>query len=98
MSTYKKQTKKWTMRSGETIRICDMDDRHLLNSYKMCLRIGAQERQAAIDFADGGFMGEMAQDYANHIAIKAMNSEDSDYAPEIICNLEREIRRRGLQP
>lgn len=54
----RKQTRVWTSKDGKRIRICDMDDRHLINTIKM-LRRKAGEVRLNIQYPN--FIGEMAQ-------------------------------------
>jgi len=58
----RKQTKLWTTKSGEKIRLCDMTDTHLVNAFNMMTRKYYQHRvQGAFVMAD--FMsGEIASD------------------------------------
>ncbi len=57
----KKQTKHWTTKSGEKIRICDMLDEHLKNTIAFLERNARFVADVAIF---PSFQGEMAQYYA----------------------------------
>ena len=41
----RKVTKKWTTKDGSKIRICDMSDKHLLNTIRFIRRVAKASRQ-----------------------------------------------------
>jgi hypothetical protein len=49
----RKVTKLWTMRDGRKVRVCDMDDGHLLNAMRMLDRTGQREFEDAWDAMEG---------------------------------------------
>ena len=64
MSRPRKQTKYWTTKSGDKIRICDMTDSHLLNTIKLLLRIAGKNLREETSAGWGvlaSLQGEMAQ-------------------------------------
>jgi len=57
----RKQTKKWTMKNGKKIRICDMSDSHLLNTIRMLRNKKSDDAIKLYELA-GSINGEAAQD------------------------------------
>ena len=96
----RKQTKKWTTRSGMKIRICDMTDQHLVNAIR-CLRREAEkirmrhvdEAAAAVDMVNG----EMASYHAEQEFDEACMADAESYLPEIYWDLLMDAERRGLE-
>lgn len=95
-----KQTKLWKTKDGRRIRICDMDDRHLLNTIRFLDR-KAKEVESAALYAGHAFLntlqGEMAQDCLEN-ELDAI--EQDGVEPHEICplynNLVAEALRRDL--
>lgn len=76
----------WKMANGCNIRIADMTDQHVVNTYKYLLR------KADEDISDYPFFGgEMAQYYAEG-AYDSVNEENERY----IRRFSVEIRNRNL--
>ena len=98
MNPFRKQTRLWTMKDGEKIRICDMADSHLENSIAMLDRA---LRRLQRDMPYPEFQGDMAQYYAELDWDRLQESVPEDQYP-IYGNLveDRERRkwdnRRGL--
>jgi len=88
----KKVTKKWKMRDGTKIGICDMEDSHLDNTIKMieriCREVHARELTACASIS---FQGEMACDEQDRFLTY---SEWTDYAPDLYEDLLNEQCRR----
>jgi len=91
----RKVTKKWKMKSGKTIRICDMTDEHLQNAIN-CVR---QHHEKSIESAyalslmidsesDGAFVLDQQ--------IDAMERGDASEFFPILNDLNAEAFRRGL--
>lgn len=95
----RKQTKKWTMRDGKKIRICDMDTDHLKNTIAMLDKYGERKYQEDLQF----FMtcpepnGDMAMlDFNNAFDELPLSSSD-DYVPEIYWNMMDDLDRREME-
>lgn len=73
----------WTTRDGRRIPISQMSDRHVMNTYKMLIRVGMPDYPS--------FQGEMAQMMAEDEWERA----SSEYQ-ETVYIFEREINKRGL--
>ena len=85
------EIKTWTMKDGTEIAIKDMDDRHLINSYKMAQRLSEE----AQDSWNGYYpQGEMAQYYWDQHIDEAMDVEF--YWRATMEDLLPEIKRRNL--
>jgi len=91
-------TKKWTMKTGEKIRIKDMTDSHLLNTLKMLKKNGQAKLKYMIDAVSSfpGFGGEQAQIAFEQMEDDLFESEWDDYMPEIFIDLVGEAERRKL--
>ena len=92
------RTKKWTTRDGTKVRIMDMMDSHLLNVYKMLMRVGqARKHNAEMAYLYCGEpQGEIAQlDFERELN-SVLWSDWSDHAPEIWEDIHAEILHRGL--
>jgi hypothetical protein len=98
MDRMRKQTKQWTMRDGNKIRICDMGLDHLKNTIGMLER-GADSRYRAdielmLSCEPHGDMAEL--DYDN--GLDAMMEEGIEsYLPETYWNLVNDLERRELE-
>ena len=92
----KKQTKFWTTKTGNKIRICDMSDSHLDNTIKMLER-GAKARHGSLlNFYTFGPMpqGEMAQDCFDQEFDRLLEAEWTDFLHPLYDNLIQEQQRR----
>jgi len=93
------QTELWTQKDGVKIRICDMDDKHLVNTIVLI------ERNAKVEHTKAGLEylncrepnGEMAQEAFREEMDYAQRPESEFlYYPKIYVNLELERHRRGI--
>lgn len=87
----RKETAYWTCKDGRRLRICDMDDRHLLNTIRFLER-ALEDRKAC---PPPSFQGEMAQFFAD-MEWEAMQELDTSDAYPIYDKLVADARRRGL--
>ena len=93
-----KQTKLWTTKDGRRLRICDMDDAHLINTIRLLQRVAEAKRIETSVFyvtcntptSDG------ALDCFNREFDSVMESTYEDYLPPIYYNLVSDATRRGL--
>ncbi len=94
----RKQTKKWTQRSGEKIRICDMGDDHLINTLNLLKRNAVRKQQETENFYVSCSMpqGEMAMDAFDSEFDQVLDSHWTDYAGELFGELLLEAERRDL--
>jgi hypothetical protein len=92
MTAIRKVTKHWTQRDGTTIRICDMSDRHLLNTIAMLRRAHQRELAAAWSMLST-VTAEMATYYLEQ-DIERMEDSLSDHP--LHDDLCAEAERRGL--
>ncbi len=98
----RKQTVVWTCKDGRKVRLCDMDDRHLLNCIAMLERKAAAHLASEISAAYSCLCmmgGEMAQFYCEQ-DIERMETTDpieflADTVP-IYEHLIAEKERRNL--
>ena len=97
----RKQTKVWVTKDKRKIRICDMEDSHLINTVKMLVRVAEIKLQSTVDLylMSGGPSGEMAQIcFDNELQIMM---EDPDaieqFLPDIYYNMIEDLARRGLE-
>ena len=95
----RKQTRKWTTKDGHKIRICDMEDNHLVNTIKMLRRFGEhmKGRAEAFYITYPQPQGDMAQYYFDREFDQVMASTYEDYVPETYNNLLMEAERRGIR-
>lgn len=89
----KKQTAMWTTRNGARLRICDMEDRHLVNTLRM-LRRAHGELVSSAWAAACSLQGEMASYYAEQ-DIDRLEQVESTHP--LFGRLEMEALRRGLK-
>lgn len=98
--TTRKQTKKWTMKNGTKIRICDMADSHLINTINLLRKHGENLRQQNLNF----FLncpppsGEMALMEFDKEFDFACDATEEDFVPEIYFDMLDEAVRRGIEP
>jgi len=90
----RKITKKWEMKGGTKIRICDMQDSHLINTINMVERnakyICNAEMEACMSL---DFQGEMAQMHQDQFLATASYEM---FLPEIYYSLLEERDRRNI--
>lgn len=86
-------TKVWTTKDGQRIRIKDMTDTHLMNTIKMMER-KVEEEVADIPYPV--FQGEMAQFYADQDYEAAIRMTPYDRF-ELYGDMIEEANRRGLK-
>jgi hypothetical protein len=87
-----KQMALWTTKEGKKIRICDMEDSHLLNSIRLIER-RVCELKANVD--PPSFNGEMAQMHAEQMYLNFMDLTIEDFFP-VYGKLILDALRRGL--
>jgi len=94
----RKQTKLWTQKNGDKIRICDMSDSHIVNTVRMIKRKAEfKKMQVDVGFLSCGRpQGDMAQDAFDRECCEAWNKSWEDYAPKIFPNLLQDIVRRAI--
>ena len=100
----RKQTKLWTMRNKSRIRICDMEDSHLLNTIRYLERQAENKRQVDIDgnyrFLDT-LNGEMAQmcveQTINHLGSDEFDAVEEYLSGTIYEDMLDDAERRGLE-
>lgn len=99
MKLLHKQTKLWTTRDGRKIRICDMDDSHLLNTVKLLQRVAEAKRIYTTDFylSTPGPTADMASYYFEQECDQVFSNTYMSYLPEIYHNLINDAERRGLE-
>lgn len=98
MQTIKKQTKKWSMKDGTKIRICDMENDHLEKTL-MFLYHWAKRKQQEMEYfyihCDEP-TGEGAQMAFEQEFASVMNGDWTHYLSAIFDNMWLEARRRRL--
>ena len=94
----RRQTKLWTQKNGDRIRICDMEDAHLVNAVRMLKRKGEMKKfQIDMEFLCGPRPnGEMAQDAFDEECSEAWSCSWEDYMPDIFQNMLQDILRRAV--
>ena len=101
MSLLRKVTKRWTMRDGTRIRICDMSDAHLQNAIAFIERYAkvcyANDRAVAAVLA-GMFDGESMASYYTEQNFDSVNmgGPNPDAVSPLYEPLCDELARRGL--
>jgi len=100
MKTIHKQTKLWTTKKDTKIRICDMEDSHLVNTIKMLVKYAPEAKSRELQdlySLSSFFTGDNAQD---HIESSIDSLESREYSAYSICdlfgNLVQEADRREL--
>ena len=94
----RKQTKLWTTKDGRKVRICDMEDDHLINTVRMLQRNGEARRiNNSVYYATCmGPNGEMAQLAFEQECDQMWDATFESYVPRIYYNLVDEAERRRL--
>lgn len=97
----RKQTKIWKTKTGDKIRICDMEDSHLLNTIRMLERVA---KQVEIQKEREGYQilsclqGEMAiLSVENELERLDQEGIDPSEINPLYDNLVNESIRRGLK-
>ena len=93
-----KQTKLWKTKDGRKIRICDMEDNHLLNTIAMLQRVSESRRisNSVYYLFCTPPNGEMALYAFEQEQDNVWRATWCDYLPPIYSNLVLEAERRGL--
>ncbi len=93
---YRKQTSLWTMKDGNKIRICDMDDEHLAHALTFLEGIAKHKELETILF----YMicppphGDMANDCFEREIDSLAEADWRDYVPDCYWDLTIEYERR----
>lgn len=87
-------TKKWTTKDGQRIRIKDMEDSHLLNTIRFLERTW-EKRKASMLSDFPCFNGEMAQYYAEQEWDRLADTDIEEACP-IYNDMVDEAERRNL--
>lgn len=92
----RKQTKLWTTRNGDRVRICDMDDDHLRNTMAFLHRKAIMECSEAVRTMLHVIppSAEMASLDFERALDEALQSTWEDYVPEIFYDLNMDYCRR----
>ena len=95
----RRQTKKWQTKDGRKLRICDMDDGHLVNAMRMLRKYAKLLRLKTVHFYVRcvGPTGEMAQVAFDEELDRVLSSGDEDYLPEIYDNMVADCQRRDIK-
>lgn len=93
----RKVTKKWKMKDGTKIRICDMTDMHLVNAMlvveKYAKNVYSQDLKLLLSMPE--MLGEQAQvAQENNLTEFAQEGAWEDYLPDIYYDLQNETYRR----
>jgi hypothetical protein len=88
----RKVTKKWKMQNGTKIRICDMEDSHLLNTIKMLDKMSNIVKRKT---PYPNFNGEMAQYCAEQDHDRMLEATPEYFFP-IYEDLYNEAERREI--
>ena len=95
----RKQTKRWTTKNGEKIRICDMEDSHLINTINFLRRMAEGMRGKTISNAYQlacFVQGEIAESQIDQDIMTMEESTYEEWLPNIFWNLHDDALRRGL--
>lgn len=94
----RKVTKMWKCQDGRKIRICDMEDKHLMNTIFFLERSAKQLME--IEHRQFLSIPGPSGDYATDAWLNAIDtlSEETyeDYLPDVYEKLELEAQRRNL--
>lgn len=99
----KKQTELWKMKNGNKIRICDMDDNHLINTIKLLYNNAVRTKEITLSSMacySGNCNGEMAQDALDSAVTDLELTTDFEFALReypILENLIEDAKRRELK-
>ena len=96
---YRKQTKLWTTKDGRRLRICDMDNEHLVNTIKLLQRVAETKKIHSVVLMTTcvGPNGDMAQLAFDDAFDQTLESTFEDYLPPIYENFECEMHLRKLE-
>jgi len=96
---HRKQTKLWKTKDGNILRICDMEDSHLLNAIRLLQRRAEARRiRNSVFYATcTGPTAEGAMMAFDQECDQAWSATLEDYLPSIYDNLTDEAERRKLE-
>ena len=89
----------WTQKNGKRIRVCDMEDDHLLNTMNMLIR-RSKTRKHAVDMfyvTCGEPGGDIAMDCLMREQEEAWDASWERFLPPIYFAMQRDASRRGLE-
>ena len=98
---HRKQTKRWTMQDGTKIRICDMDDNHLVNTVRMLQRNARVEHFEALHAAyqlESVLHGDMALLCIGEDIDSLESTDPEESGHPLYFELCTEAERRGIVP
>lgn len=85
----------WITKNGDALYLGEMTDSHILNAYRMVMRIKADLQEASSAAWSMSFQGEMAQYYQDQAIDSIDNSAQELLRMEI--ELFEEIKARRIQ-
>lgn len=103
-SPYKKQTKVWRTKDGRRLRVCDMEDGHLLNTERFLVRYAKAKHANYVNevMTIASFFSPssdtMAAYYLDQDVDRAFTSTWEEFLPDIYLNVVGEMLRRKLKP
>lgn len=93
----RKQVNLWMQKDGKRIRICDMEDRHLVNCVNLLKQFGEAKLQETIRvLLRANVRGDRAQDAVMRELDEIADHEWHQHVPKIFWNMIDDVKRRAL--